>query len=79
MDHFWEKRKGTGMKKRLKWQAPKNCRGIGCVEVAKPELDRVLVRSSNNKRRKVEMTGGEWTDFITAVRNGEYDPKIGTE
>ena len=70
---------GKSIGKRLKWQSPKNCPPFGCcVEVARPELGKVLVRSSKNKRRRVGLTFEEFDSFVAAVKNGEYD-QIGIE
>jgi hypothetical protein len=33
----------------------------------------VMVRSSTDPRTHVAFTGDEWSGFLTAVRNGEFD------
>ena len=63
-----------GKRTRLKWQRSSNCPPIACcAEVAETEIGNVLVRSSNNKRRKVVLTQEEWKDLVGAIKAGEYD------
>lgn len=62
-----------GKRMKLKWVRPANC-GIGaCVEVACTPLGTVRIHSSSHRRRVVEFSESEWGEFITAVKQGEFD------
>jgi hypothetical protein len=46
----------------------------GCVEVALPDADEVLVRDSKTPHGAVlRFTGAEWDAFLAGVRGGEFD------
>jgi hypothetical protein len=59
------------------WQRPSRCDSNSCVEVNTVLLiddsTVVMVRTSTDPRTKVVFTGEEWTDFLNAVKKGEFD------
>lgn len=44
-----------------------------CVEVAEMATGEVIVRSSLNTARDVELTRGEWDTFLAGAKAGEFD------
>jgi len=50
----------------------KGCESNACVEVLQ-EYGNVLVRSSKNPRHAVVFDSEEWSEFIEAVKRGEFD------
>ena len=59
------------------WQRPSNCDTNAYLEVKTVLLmddsTVVMVRSSTDPRTHVAFTGDEWSEFLTAVKNGEFD------
>jgi hypothetical protein len=59
------------------WQQPSNCDTGSCLEVKTVLLmddsTVVMVRSSTDPRTHVAFTGEEWSEFLTAVKKGEFD------
>lgn len=44
-----------------------------CVEVAEMATGEVIVRSSLNTARDIELTRGEWDAWIAGVKAGDFD------
>ena len=54
------------------WRRSTFCASGNCVEVAHAGED-VVVRSSTDGDKVVAFTAEAWTDFVEAVRGGEFD------
>lgn len=55
------------------WVRSSRCTGGTCVEVAQVN-DRVLLRDGKNPdRATISATSIVWADFITGIRNGDFD------
>jgi hypothetical protein len=62
-----------GKSRQSDYRASSSCiGGIGCVEV-NIQPDKVLVRSSTRRRKKLELTPQEWRDLIAGIKQGEFD------
>lgn len=59
------------------WQRPSNCDTNTCLEakivLLMDDSTVVMVRSSTDPRTHIAFTGDEWTEFLEAVKKGEFD------
>jgi len=59
-------------KNATQWRRSTFCSSGGCVEVARDGAD-VVVRNSTDGDKVVAFTPDAWTDFVEALRDGEFD------
>jgi Domain of unknown function (DUF397) len=58
----------------LKFQASSFCTSGGCVEVARLPDGQVVVRDGKDGAKPAHIfSADEWRDFVTGVKNGEFD------
>jgi hypothetical protein len=55
-----------------RWRRSTFCAANGCVEVARAGED-VVVRNSTDGDNVVAFTAEAWTDFVKAIRSGEFE------
>jgi hypothetical protein len=56
----------------VKWSRSRECDNSACVEVLE-EYGNVLVRNSKSPGHTVVFDTEEWTEFLEAVKRGEFD------
>jgi hypothetical protein len=67
----WQR--GTDGHRGLNWQRSAHCASSACVEVAKVDDDRYLVRDSKDPRGRVlTFTAAEWEAFVAGVAAGDF-------
>jgi hypothetical protein len=54
------------------WRRSTYCSSGGCVEVAREGQD-IVVRNSTDGDNVVAFAPDAWTDFVQAIRDGEFD------
>jgi hypothetical protein len=59
----------------MSWQRPGKCESGHCVETAHGGAG-VLLRATGAPETMVELTPGEFSAFIQAVKAGEYDDYV---
>jgi hypothetical protein len=60
----------------LMYRTSSRCTGGGCVEVAPLPDGGAVVRSTNDRvREPLTFDRQEWVDFVSGVKNGEFDFK----
>jgi hypothetical protein len=58
----------------MDWKRPNKCESSACVEVYIDTLsNQYLLRDSKYPQDCLVFTQAEWSEFITAVKDGEYD------
>ncbi|MGA6189211.1 DUF397 domain-containing protein [Nocardia iowensis] len=56
------------------WHVASGCESNGCVEVANVPDGRVAVRDSKDRTGPtLVLTPGQWDEFLSSVRAGEFD------
>lgn len=58
----------------LLFRTSTRCSKGGCVECAPLSDGGVVIRSTRRPDQLLELNAGEWADFLTAVRAGQFDP-----
>lgn len=58
----------------LGFRKSSRCSAGGCVEVAPLPDGGAVVRDTKDRTREpLTFTGQEWADFVSGVKNGEFD------
>lgn len=64
----------NALRRRLLFRRSSRCTGGGCVEVAPlPDGGAVVRDTKDRSREPLIFDGQEWADFISGVKNGEFD------
>jgi hypothetical protein len=56
----------------VKWDRSSGCESGQCVEISQ-EYGSVFVRNSKDPRHTVVFDNEEWSEFLEAVKRGEFD------
>lgn len=60
----------------LTWHRPSRCDELSCIE-ATHHNGHIYVRDSKNPHTPpLDFTPAEWADFLTGIRNGDFDDLI---
>jgi hypothetical protein len=55
------------------WRQARRCTGGNCVQVARADRDRILIRDSKNPgATPLSFAYPEWLQFVEAVKQGEF-------
>ncbi|MGH3786882.1 MAG: DUF397 domain-containing protein [Pseudonocardiaceae bacterium] len=62
------------LRRGLPFRRSRRCTSGGCVEVALPPDGDAAVRDSKDRTRQpITVDRREWADFISGVKNGDFD------
>ncbi|MGQ0718577.1 MAG: DUF397 domain-containing protein [Pseudonocardiales bacterium] len=57
----------------LVYRTSSRCATGGCVEVAPLPDGGAVVRDTKDRTRELTFNGQEWADFVSGVKDGEFD------